>query len=74
VYELFNAEVAQQLKEDPELALVFYARFDPYDTDTDPLHNPDWIKNTASEREAETLRKAQTSLERAKTWLKKVKP
>jgi hypothetical protein len=71
VYELFNAEVAQQLKEDPELALVFYANFAPYDTDTDPLHNPDWIQKTAPEREAEALCSARHSLQRAKTWLKK---
>lgn len=46
-YELFNAEVAQQLKADPELALVFYANFNPYDLDLDPLHNPSWVQKTA---------------------------
>jgi len=69
VYELFNPEVVKELEKDPELALVFYSKFDPYDTDTDPLHNPDWVQNVAPAREAAILRSAKLSLIRAKKWL-----
>jgi len=63
-YTLYNQEVIKQIKADPELSLVFFAMYPPYDDELDPLHRPNW----AAIREAEYLGQAKVALKRAKTW------
>jgi hypothetical protein len=65
---LYNPEVIRELEADPQLALIFFSTFGPYDWEIDPLHNPDWTKNYAPKMEAAALERAKTGLALARRW------
>jgi hypothetical protein len=60
-----NHQVAEELKNNLELWLVFSASFSGYDWEIDPLHRPEWIKAT-KEHEAQLLEESKVKLETLK--------
>lgn len=74
LYVLYNKDVLAALEADPELALVFYSHFAPYDPDIDPTFNREWVERWAKLREQQMLDEARASLAMAKTWLHQMKP
>lgn len=71
IYKIYNQEVVEELKNDSDLSLIFYARFSPYDPDVDPTHNPHWVER-AKREEKFYLEEAKLALKQAKDWLREL--
>jgi len=66
---VLNPKVRKELKGNPALFAIFRKIHGGYDSDIDPLHNPDY-KETAAKEEEEALEQAKQHLSKSDEDLK----
>ena len=67
-----NEDVKEEVLSSELLFIAYFFTYSPYDSEIDPLHNPDWVK-MQSKYEVEKLKEVKKELEKIKEYYKKEK-